>query len=70
MFEFVVLEKEIYLFGKKEKHAVLCVRWKSVEGYDIERPLTYAMKGKDDQYYQHYVIMDNMKLNTNLVLEK
>lgn len=71
MFEFVVLEKEIFVFGKKETHRVLCVRWQSVEGYTIERPLTYAVKGKNEKYYQRYVVLDNIATNsTNLVLEK
>lgn len=65
--EFVILEKEIYFFGKKELHKVLCLRFTTLEGYVVERPLQYSSKGKDGNYYNHYVILDNEVANTYLV---
>lgn len=65
--EFVILEKEIYFFGKKEKHKVLCLRFTTLEGYVVEKPLQYSAKGKDEKYYNHYVILDSEPVNTYLV---
>lgn len=54
------VEKEIYYFGKKEVHNVLCIEKVSDTGDSYYVPLTYSSKGKDDKYYQTYIINDNI----------
>lgn len=56
----VFVKKEILYFGKKETHNVLCVEKLTDTGKSFYVPLTYSSKGKDDKYYNQYIVNDNI----------
>lgn len=67
MINLVVCKKEIYLFGKKEVHNVLCMRYTAVNGVVYEKPLKVDTKGKDGNYYSNYLVCDSYTAGTEFV---
>lgn len=55
------IHKEIYLFGKKEVHNVLCLGIETENGETYYKPLSYSKKGKDGNYYNTYIVKDNLQ---------
>lgn len=55
------VDKEIYVFGKKEIHNVLCIEKVADNGESYFVPLTCSKKGKDGKYYQTYIYNDTIK---------
>lgn len=55
------VRKEIYLYGKKGIHNVLCVGIENDDGELYYKPLTYSKKGTDGNYYDTYVVKDKLK---------
>lgn len=67
MINLVVVEKEIWLFGKKEVHKVLCMRYTAINGVVYDKPLKVDNKGNDGNYYSNYLVCDSYAVGTEFV---